>query len=469
MTSSTSVPADFHVPVATVRDALRGARKVVFLDDDPTGTQTVRDLPVLTRWTDEDVEWALGRDTAGFFVLTNTRSLDPHRAAERDRQVVQACVRVAAKMGVELAFASRSDSTLRGHFPLEIDVIGDVLAESGTVVDGVLLAPAYVDAGRLTLDGVHVLRVGDELVPVAESDFARDATFGYRSSRLSEWVAEKSGGRIGSHDVIEISLETIRTATTSALARRLADARDRQVVVVDAMTDDDLRAVALAVLAAERDGARLVYRIGPSFVRARTGQEGGERLSDQELWRLVGDDVHGLVVVGSHVPLTTRQLDRLAARRSIRSFEVDVDAIVGDDGALDGRLEEVARHAADALSEHTVVVSTSRLLAAGADEAASLDISRRVSTALSTCVARIVTGRRPAFVIAKGGITSSDIATRALRIDRAWTRGPVLDGIVSLWQAVSGPAAGIPYVVFPGNVGDDDALADVVSRLEDPS
>jgi uncharacterized protein YgbK (DUF1537 family) len=468
MTLLASLPAEVEVPAAGVRDALRGARKVVFLDDDPTGTQTVRDLPVLTRWADEDVEWAMGQDTPGFFVLTNTRSLDPRQAASRDREVVERCVRAAAASGVELAFASRSDSTLRGHFPLETDVIGDVLSEAGMDVDGILLAPAYVDAGRLTVNGIHVLRVGPDLVPVAESEFARDATFGYRSSRLADWVAEKSGGRIQATDVIEVDLETIRTATTSELAARFTAAHERQVVVVDAVTDDDLRAVALAVLAAEADGARLVYRIGPSFVRARTGQEGGERLSDAALERLVTDDVHGLVVVGSHVALTTRQLDCLATRRSIASFELDVDAVMAGAG-LERHLDEVAERAAAALGEATVVVSTSRLLTTGADETTSLDISRRVSSALSTCVARIVATRRPSFVIAKGGITSSDIATRALHIDRAWTRGPVLDGIVSLWQAVSGPAAGIPYVVFPGNVGDDDALADVVSRLEDAS
>lgn len=136
MTSLTSLPKEVAVSAANVRDALRGARKVIFLDDDPTGTQTVRDLPVLTRWTDEDVEWALAQDTPAFFVLTNTHSLDPGHAASRDREVVETCVRAAAASGVELAFASRSDPTLRGHFPLETDVISDVLAEAGMDVDG---------------------------------------------------------------------------------------------------------------------------------------------------------------------------------------------------------------------------------------------------------------------------------------------------------------------------------------------
>jgi hypothetical protein len=41
----------------------------------------------------------------------------------------------------------------------------------------------------------------------------------------------------------------------------------------------------------------------------------------------------------------------------------------------------------------------------------------------------------------------------------------MLPGIVSLWEPVDGPAAGIPYVVFPGNVGDDRSLLGVVRIL----
>lgn len=79
---------------------------------------------------------------------------------------------------------------------------------------------------------------------------------------------------------------------------------------------------------------------------------------------------------------------------------------------------------------------------------------------------QIVKARRLAFVLAKGGITSSDVATEALAIDRAWIRGSLLPGIVSLWEPVSGPAKGLPYVVFAGNVGDEHSLADVTDRLE---
>jgi uncharacterized protein YgbK (DUF1537 family) len=439
-----ALPPVRSVPADQVADALVGTPTVVVLDDDPTGTQTIRDLPVLTRWGADDVDWALAQDTPAFYVLTNTRSLALQDAAARNREVVRTCLEAARRTGREIVFASRGDSTLRGHFPLETDVIAQ---EAGTP-DAVILAPAYTDAGRVTLDGVHWLRDGDRLTPVAESEFAGDATFGYRSSRLADWVAEKSGGAIT--DVAEVRIEELRSGPFRLPAGR--------VIVLDAVVDDDLRAAVLAILAAERDGARFVYRVGPSFVRARVGQPEQAPIADDEVRDAVGAG-HGLVVVGSHVGRTSRQLDRLAARRDLARVEIDVARVLDGD---DGHLEDVTNRVLEHLSRTTTLLATSRTLVTGRDEAESLEIARRVSAALTGVTARVVDAGPPAYVLAKGGITSSDVATVSLRADRAWVRGSLLPGIVSLWAPTSGP----PLVVFAGNVGDDDALADVVDRLE---
>jgi uncharacterized protein YgbK (DUF1537 family) len=74
--------------------------------------------------------------------------------------------------------------------------------------------------------------------------------------------------------------------------------------------------------------------------------------------------------------------------------------------------------------------------------------------------------RRPRYLLAKGGITSSDIATRGLGIRRALVLGQILPG-VPVWQ--SGPESrfpGMPYIVFPGNVGGVEALAEVCKQLK---
>jgi uncharacterized protein YgbK (DUF1537 family) len=265
--------------------------------------------------------------------------------------------------------------------------------------------------------------------------------------------------------VAGLTLGEIRGGTENGLGERMMRAHSGQVIVLDAADDDDPRAAVLAILAAERSGRSFVYRVGPSFVRARVGQDTHPPLDRDALARLVRPGAHGLVVVGSHVALTTGQLASLRERRPFASVELDVPVLLDDERA-EKHIRAAVQTAAAGLSKSLVVLSTSRALVKGHDEASSLEIARRVSAALARTTGQIVKARRPAFVVAKGGITSSDVATESLGIDRAWIRGSPLPGIVSLWEPVSGPAAGLPYVIFAGNVGDEHSLADVIDRLE---
>lgn len=458
-----ALPSQHGISPSHLVDAFSPGIRVVVLDDDPTGSQVVRDVPVLTRWTDEHLDWALDADVPGFYILTNTRSLNAVDAADRNQQVALRCLAAAARHGVEVVFASRSDSTLRGHFPLEIDVLSDVLLAHGTRPDALILSPSYIDAGRVTLDGTHWLRDGEDLVPVASSEFAADATFGYRASYLPDWVEEKSGGRIRASETAVVDLDVVRRGPHE-VAARLSAVPTGAVVVVDAVTDDDLRVLVAAVLDLERQGRRFIYRVGPSFVRARLGQGTHPMLDADVLSRAVGTG-GGLVVVGSHTDLTTRQVRALTAARDVEVVELEVAAAIGAGGPA--YLDDLATRCARVLPERTVVLMTSRDLVRGRDGAESLDVARRVSAAVTQTVRAVVQARRPSYLVAKGGITSSDIATSALDIERAWITGTVLPGVVSLWSAVDGIAPGLAYVVFAGNVGTDDSLLQVVSRLED--
>src|SRR6476661_3459034 len=158
-------PGEVRIPARTVADALAAAsgaspRVLVVLDDDPTGTQSVANLPVLTRWDVEDFSWAFthrinGRRPDAVYVLTNTRSLDPAEAAVRNEEVVRNALAAAdlladdAGSRLRLGFVSRSDSTLRGHYPLEpATIAATIAAASGEATDGVVIVPAFPDAGR---------------------------------------------------------------------------------------------------------------------------------------------------------------------------------------------------------------------------------------------------------------------------------------------------------------------------------
>ncbi|MFF4499960.1 four-carbon acid sugar kinase family protein [Streptomyces sp. NPDC001401] len=461
-----NIPVIREIDPASVAARLTTAPRLAVLDDDPTGTQTVKDIPVLTTWTVDDLRWALRQSSPAFFVLTNTRSLSPQDAATRNREIARALHEASRAENIPYVIASRGDSTLRGHFPLETDVLAEELRSVGAAPDGVVLVPAYIEAGRLTVDSTHWMRTPDgDLLPVGESEFAKDATFGYASSALPDWVEEKTQGRVPADKVLRITLTDLRTGGPAHVADLLATLRDGATAVVDAVCDDDLRVLALALVAAEENGTRLLYRVGPSFVRARAGQPAHPPLTAPELAPLRAPSPHGLIIVGSHVSLTTRQLNSLRERTpDLAEYELDVAQLL-DPARRDAHITETASAAAASLAGADTVIRTTRTVVTAADPDESLAISRSVSAALVETVRRITAAHRPAFVIAKGGITSSDTATHGLEIRRAWARGTLLPGIVSLWQPVDGPAAGIPYIVFAGNVGGADALADALALL----
>lgn len=440
--------------------AARAQLKLVVLDDDPTGTQTVYDVPVLTRWTPEILAAEFANDLACFYLLTNSRALSASAARALNREIAQNLQHAARVSGRRFVVVSRSDSTLRGHYPAETDELARELGPFHATV----VFPYFEAGGRYTIDDIHYVAEGDALVPAAETPFARDAVFGYRHSNLRDYVAEKTAGRVAPDEVHSISLGELRSQASdpaAAVAQRLRNFSPGSVVIVNAAHPRDAECFALASILAEQTGTRLLYRTAAQFVAARLA------LEPRALWRpshRATSGHGGLVIVGSHVPKTTAQLHALLQAGGVHALTLDVQRLrqPHDRTTL---LAHTAREIETRLARgETVVVATSRELVTGTNEAAALAIGRQVSEALI----ELVRGLRapPAFLVAKGGITSSDIATRGLGVERAIVRGQILPG-VPVWEL--GPEAkfpGLPYVVFPGNVGGPEALRDAVQRLQ---
>ncbi len=463
-------------PVLRVPDALEriraglvasGTRNVV-LDDDPTGTQTVSGVPVLTSWSRDDLRWALDTGAGTSYVLTNTRSHDAQEAVRRNAEVSRHLrAAVDGQDDLVVRVISRGDSTLRGHYPLETDVLEAEARSAGAPYDGVLLTPCYLEAGRLTVGDVHWMRQGDDLIPVAQTEYARDASFGFTSADLKDFVQERSGGRWSAADVLSLDLTTVRVGGPDAVRDLLLRAAGGRPVVVNAAAAQDLEVVVLGLQLAERAGRRFLHRCGPSLVRVLGGLQPHPPLTHEEVYPAGPRPGHGLVVVGSHVGNSTRQLDALLALGRVHHVELNVPQLLSSPD-VPALLDMLSRQVREALGSHDVVLTTSRALVTDGSPDASLALSRRVSQALVQVVASVHAALPLRFVVAKGGITSSDVATAGLGITRATVLGQVLPGMVSVWssvQASGDTARGLPFVVFAGNVGSVSALADTVARL----
>ena len=341
-----------------------GRVRLGVLDDDPTGSQAVHDVQVVTVLDEEAYGAALGGPAGTCFVLTNTRSLDEPAAVEINQRAARGLIAVAERAGDRLQLISRSDSTLRGHVMAEVAALQAVRrAAAGREFDGVLLVPAFLEAGRVTAGDIHWARLGADLVPVGETEFARDATFGYRASDLRDFVAEKSGGTIRPADVASISLADIRLGGPSRVQELLAQVRDGRWVVVNATEYSDLDTVACGVLRAEADGHSFLFRTGPSFVRALLGMGPKAPLRGAQIWppESPAASGHGLVVVGSHVGQTSRQVAALIARGGVTGVELDVPALVRGDSVITPAVRQVAA----ALGHSDVLLYTSRTVVAG--------------------------------------------------------------------------------------------------------
>lgn len=473
----------------SLRAAIRAARALsahtlVILDDDPTGSQLVHDVPVITSWDDDDLDWAFSQPGSAFFVLTNTRSLGGASAARLVSELADAVDDAASRHRRVVDFVLRGDSTLRGHFPLESDVLAERAQERGEPYDAIILVPAFPEAGRVTRDNVHLVTSGDDLVPVGLTDYANDATFGFTSSDLREYVEEKTGGTTRAEDVVSIGLDDIRVGGPDDVAGILRGCHDRRPVVVNAMTAADLDVVALGIWTAQRSGCRALIRCGPSFVGSLLGLDARPPLSRDEIVPSSGPSGHGLIVVGSHVALTGEQLDALRARRgdSLTEVVLDVPRLVAggapstrarDAPAWEAEVARCASSVAASIGHADVLLVTSRTRVDGSDADGSLRIAREVSRAIVEVVARVVASVVAiGWVVAKGGITSSDVATKALGIRRAEILGQMFPGQVSAWSCRTserGGPDGVPYIVFAGNVGGPSSLADVVDTLAGPA
>ncbi|MGG1247942.1 four-carbon acid sugar kinase family protein [Bacillus spizizenii] len=440
-------------------------KKIIVLDDDPTGVQTVHGISVFTDWTVKSIEKGFLEEQTMFFILTNSRGFTAEETVHAHREIAENIMAAASKLNRDFIIISRGDSTLRGHYPLETKVLKETIESvSDKKIDGEVILPFFKEGGRLTINNIHYVQYGDELVPAGDTEFARDRTFGYSASDLSEWIEEKSDGEYTAESALSFSLEQLRSMEIVKMAEQLACIKDFNKVIVNAVDEIDVKIFTVALVKAINSGKNFLFRSAAALPKVIGGIKDKPLLTREEM---ISEETGngGLIIVGSHVKKTTEQLEELKRLSGIECIEFHSDLVLHPD-QFQKESDRVIETAESYIrSGKTVAVYTSRKrldLGDGKKEE-ELKLSVAISDAVTSIVTRLRV--RPNFLIAKGGITSSDVGTKGLKVKRAVVAGQVKPGI-PVWRiGRESKYPGMAYVIFPGNVGSKSELKEIYEVL----
>jgi uncharacterized protein YgbK (DUF1537 family) len=441
-------------------------RKILVLDDDPTGVQTVHGIAVYTHWDLESIRSMFEEPASMVFILTNSRGMTAEETRLIHQEIMQRVVQVSEEKHQAFLVISRSDSTLRGHYPLETEVIRETVEASTPIrYDGEVIIPFFMEGGRYTIGDIHYVKEGDQLIPAGQTEFARDKTFGYSSSNLRDWCEEKTKGHFPASSIISIALEDLRSVNIDKIVDQLMSVQYFNKIVVNAIGYEDVKVFVLALAKALGQGKEFLFRSAAALTKV-IGNVGDRPLLTRK--ELIQDSSTngGIIIVGSHVNKTTKQLEALTSSAlPLLAIEFNQHLVVSPEG-LEPEVQRVVALAEKTLSGgKSVVIATrrDRFDLMTDDKEAQLRVSVKISDSLTSVVERLST--RPSFIIAKGGITSSDVGTKALKVKRALVMGQIKPGIPVWMTGKESKYPDLPYVIFPGNVGEVDTLREIVEIL----
>jgi uncharacterized protein YgbK (DUF1537 family) len=432
--------------------------KIIVLDDDPTGSQTVHSCLLLTQWDVETLKLGLTDATPIFFILTNTRALTPTEAANITREVCRNLKVALAEVGMtDFLVVSRSDSTLRGHYPIETDVIA---AELGGF-DAHFLMPAFFEGGRITRDSIHYLLVNGVETPVHKTEFAQDSVFAYQHSYLPDYVTEKTQGKIPADRVIRFLLEEIRTSSL----KKLLQLENNRCCVVDGEQQSDFDKFAKDLTTATNLGKRFLLRSGASILTSLANL-GTQPIPATEMAQYVRGGKPGAIIIGSHVKKTTEQLTQLLQAPRIEGVEIDVSQLLDNEPSSREKLRQSTIDRIHTIHQagNTPAIYTSRQELNFSKIQTRLKFGEDVSALLMDIIRALPDDI--GFLISKGGITSNDTLSKALALPTARSIGQIVPGCSAIVTPPTHPQfPNLPVVLFPGNVGDEHALATAYLRL----
>lgn len=419
--------------------------KIIVLDDDSTGCQTVHNITILLDWEESILSETISKEDI-FYILTNSRAYSERKAISINREIATKLLKLVNSDRLKLI--SRSDSTLRGHFYGEVKTLMRILGP----FDGIIVAPYFKEGKRVTIFDTHYILEDDQLIDVNRTEFSKDPVFGYKNAHLPSWIEEKSKGLWKSKDSVSVSIEDIRIGGPERVKNILSEVKDGKPIIVNSICDEDLEVFILGLIEAEKTGKKFLYRTAASFVKVYAGIEDKELIPPPKMGR-------GLIVVGSYVKTTTMQLLKLLNDSDIDRVEVDISMVLN---SYRSYLKELIKEVNKKLKGNSVVLYTEREYFV-ANKEDGLKVGQKISNFLSDLLKNI--NEKPEFIISKGGITSHILAERGLNAKKVKVIGQISPG-VPLWElGEESKYPGLLYVVFPGNVGSEETLLEVYRKF----
>ena len=438
-------------------------KKIIVLDDDPTGVQTIHDISVYTDWSAQTIADGFAEKNPMFFILTNSRAFTAEYTKKVHQDIAERIVKESQKTNKDFIIISRSDSTLRGHYPLETATLKETVEKlTHEKFDGEVLMPFFKEGGRFTINNIHYVQEEDYLVPAGMTEFAKDKTFYYTSSTLPEYIEEKTNGKYKANDTTCVSLDSLRNMEIDKITEQLMSVSNFNKVVVNAIDYVDVKVFVIALIKAINAGKKFIFRSAAALTKVIGGVSDKSLLSREEL---INNNHHGgLIIIGSHVKKTTAQFNELKKCSWIKFIEFN-HLLVLEPEKLNIKLQRIISEVEQTISKgQTTVVYTGRKRFDVGSEEESLKVSVKISEAITSIVDKITV--QPSFIIAKGGITSSDVGTKGLHVKKANVLGQIKPGI-PVWQTgAESKFPYMPYIIFPGNVGTETTLREIVEDLD---
>lgn len=398
-----------------------------------------------------------------FFILTNSRAFTAEYTKKVHQDIAERIVKESQKTNKDFIIISRSDSTLRGHYPLETATLKETVEKlTHEKFDGEVLMPFFKEGGRFTINNIHYVQEEDYLVPAGMTEFAKDKTFYYTSSTLPEYIEEKTNGKYKANDTTCVSLDSLRNMDIDKITEQLMSVSNFNKVVVNAIDYVDVKVFVIALIKAINAGKKFIFRSAAALTKVIGGVSDKSLLSREEL---INNNHHGgLIIIGSHVKKTTAQFNELKKCSWIKFIEFN-HLLVLEPEKLNIKLQRIISEVEQTISKgQTTVVYTGRKRFDVGSEEESLKVSVKISEAITSIVDKITV--QPSFIIAKGGITSSDVGTKGLHVKKANVLGQIKPGI-PVWQTgAESKFPYMPYIIFPGNVGTETTLREIVEDLD---